>query len=174
MPEPKAKPEKEKKEPAPKPTAAEYEQRITEVHSYLVGRKSRGFILKSAAEKWKIGERQADELIALATEQVRQSAAYDREVELGLALDTLRAVIGKAASMQDFQRVIAAQREINLLLGQYAPTKTELKIDGLDIRTLERLAAAATGAGKNIAELLALLTRQLEEMNKSDDKRGTD
>lgn len=149
-----------------RPTAAEYEQRITTVHGLLVKRKTRGYILKHAADNWQLAERRTDELIALATARIKESAQVDRDIELGLALETLKAVISKAVDLHDFQRVIAAQREINQLLSLYAaPAKQTLQLEGLNEDTTRRLAELAAAQGISLPQVLQSLLYQLESMN---------
>lgn len=152
------------KEAAPKPkkaTAAEIDKRVDHVMGMLIGSAPRAEIVRYGSENWQVTDRQIDDYIAAARTNLKESAAYDRDEELALAIAQLKTVIYKAAKMMDFQRVLAARRELNQLLGLYAPpAKQTLQIEGLDLFAL--LSDKASAAGIDMKALLSAMIEQVE------------
>jgi hypothetical protein len=113
--------------PGTKPTNAELKRRVNTVSDLLLMGSSRAEILQYIAEKtpWGISERTIDDYIARATEAYRKVAEFHREEQLGKAIRRLEMLFLRAMKVQDFQRALATQRELNALLGLYAPTKME-------------------------------------------------
>lgn len=121
----------------PKGTNAEIDERVTEVYERLIRRESRASIVQFVAKKWGVNARQTDNYIARATELLKQQSAYDRNAELTMAVELMKHVIKKTLNVMDYQRTIAAQREINQLLGLYAPEKQETTIRVIDMPAVE-------------------------------------
>lgn len=112
---------------APKPTRAEQELRITEIYKLLLMRVSRHDILRHVAEKttWGIKERTIEYLISKANARFEAHAKTIRDLELGKAIAGLSDLYSRAHRVQDYKTCLAAQRELNELLGLYAPKRLE-------------------------------------------------
>ena len=68
----------ETKTRAPKPTAAEYRKRLSQIRAMLLTGAPRGDILQYVAEKWSGAERTADYMIAEATAEIHEAAKPDK------------------------------------------------------------------------------------------------
>jgi len=121
-------PKKLKPERPQKPTQAELSQRVNQIHQLLVAGISRATILQHAADKWGCSERTADDYIARARVRLEKSLSVDRMANLSIALERLTSIFERTMRVQDYQRAIAAQRELNLLLGLYAPAKQDIAV----------------------------------------------
>jgi len=86
---------------------------------------SRADILHYASGKsdWGVEERQVENYMTRARQLVSKEAATYRAEAMDTAIARLNMIIANAMSIQDYQRAIAGQREINQLLGLYAPQK---------------------------------------------------
>ena len=104
------------------------EQRINKVIEWLVLGLSRAQILQYAAEKteWNISERQIDTYISRANEEIEKHAQTVRERELGKSIKRLEMLFHSCMKVQDYQRALAVQKELNELLGLKAPVKQEV------------------------------------------------
>lgn len=113
---------------AAKASEAQMEQRVTAVFELLTRGVSRAGILQYVAKEtdWNVSERTIDSYIARANERFAEHAAVRRDLEFGKALRRTEYVYLAAMKVHDYQRALAALREINLLMGLYAPTKTEI------------------------------------------------
>lgn len=161
--QPDAAPEPEQKRK--RATNAELEQRVTKVVELLVSGLTRAQIFRYVQDKtdWQIEDRQLDTYIQKATEQLKTLAKIDREAAFGEAIAGTRLILAKALQMQDFQRALAARKELHTLQGLYPAAKSELKIEGLDL--FHTLAERARAAG---VDLSALLTALMEEIGGND------
>jgi hypothetical protein len=114
-----------------KATNAEIAKRVNVIFKLLISGASRADILQYAAEtaKWQIEERQIDEYIARATEQIEAQAETVRTREFGRALAFLAQLKFKNMLINDFKAALATQREINELLGLYPVKQHALTID---------------------------------------------
>lgn len=113
-------------------TKAEKERRVTQIVELLLNGVSRAQILQFAAKSgWKVADRSVDDYIAAATEQIKTSAAYDRDYEIAKAKERLEYLYQTNMIKQDHREarmVIKAQAE---LMGLDAPSKTALTdLDG--------------------------------------------
>ena len=113
---------------APKPTRAEFELRINEIHKLLINQVSRKDIIRYIAEKttWNLQERTIDRYIQIVTKTIRQAAIVDRELELGLAIQQTKDLYAKTARIQDYRTSLQCRRELSELIGLYAPKRVAL------------------------------------------------
>lgn len=111
-----------------KPTKAERTQRITEVYKLLIIGLQRHDIIRYLAEKtaWELADRTVDLYIARATEQITAHAKFERASELGKAILRLNDLYARTTKIQDYKTAMAIQRELNELMGLYAPTRLDL------------------------------------------------
>ena len=119
--------------PAKRVTRAELDFRVTEIYRLLLVGLQRHDIVRFVAEKtqWGIKTRQIENLIQKATARLEEHSRAVRAVELGRAIDRLHDLYGRANRVQDFRTCLSTQRELNELLGLYAPKQVEhLGADG--------------------------------------------
>jgi hypothetical protein len=107
-----------------KPTKLERESRILEIYRLLVIGLSRADIHRFVAEKttWSVNSRTIDTYTQKATELFTVLAAYRREIELGKAIARCTDLFSRSHRIQDYKTALAAQKELNELLGLYATT----------------------------------------------------
>lgn len=115
-----------------RPTKAEREQRLSQIHSLLISGASRRHICQFVSEKttWSLTPRSISRLISAATKLIQVSAAFERDTELGLAITQVKDLYSKSMRIQDYKACLAARRELNELLGLYSPRKVELGGEG--------------------------------------------
>lgn len=148
---------------AHKPTQAENEARVAEVYKMLVAGAPRAAILQHAAEKWELATRAADALIAKARKHVIADARPEREFELARAIARLNFIYNQCVKVTDYGRAIAAQREMNQLLGLYAePAAQTLKVIGMNHADMQELVALMDAAGMEPAEFFAKTVARLK------------
>lgn len=110
-----------------KATFALSEERTTEVYGLLIRGGSRADILQYTTKKqWDLSPRQVDAYIEKAKEQIKAKAVQDRDYQYSIAMERLNFILRQAILIQDWQRALAAQKEINTLMGLYPVQKTEL------------------------------------------------
>lgn len=108
-----------------KATDAEIKRRIALVHKMIVAGASRAMILQHSAEKWELSDRQTDEYIGRVKQIISEQMDREKDSNLGLALERMNDIYQKCLAASNYKNAIAAQREINRLLGLYAPEKIE-------------------------------------------------
>lgn len=140
-----------------KATAATIEQRVSVVHGKLLQCLPRAQIIQECMAEWNVRQRTIDGYIATASQRIKQSAAFDRDEELALAIQQLKDKLFKSDKVPDF---VAVRRELSLLLGLHAPAKQHLAIEGLDLFHLLSERASATGI--NLRELLEAMLTEME------------
>jgi len=106
-------------------TKAEIEARVTEIYRLLLAGASRRDLFRFASERagWNVTERMVERYAAAATKAITTSAAYDRDYQLGMAIEQLRNIYARSYAIQDFKTALNARRELNELLGLYAPRR---------------------------------------------------
>jgi hypothetical protein len=132
----------------------QYDLRINKVFDMLAMGAGRGEIVRFVTNEYDVGPRTADNYIAKANELFQKQSYYDRQEELGRALYRLNLVFSKAMKIQDYKTALAAQKELNTLLGLHAPKQIKIELvskivhmllearidpDEFFARTLERL-----------------------------------
>lgn len=112
---------------AKKATNAEMERRIAQVAELLLNRVPRRGIQQHAARQgWGDNVRCVDEIIARATERIRELARRDVGLELGKARGALDMLFAKALAQGDLRTARLVQRDITELLGLAKPQQVEL------------------------------------------------
>lgn len=117
--------------PNPRTSAHEKQQRVDVVYGWLIDGLPRHSILEKAKKgegdkrpPWDVSNATIDSYIAAARKQLVKDGQTRRDVELGKAVRRLERIFNRAFGVQDYQRALAAQRELNLLLGLNAAVKT--------------------------------------------------
>lgn len=108
----------------PKATNAESAERVTKVYDLLILGLSRQEIMQYCSA-WQITTRQIDVYIQKATERLKTHADYQREEQLGIAINRLNKLYRDNLKVQDYKGALAVQKELNLLLGLHAPQKIQ-------------------------------------------------
>lgn len=111
---------------AKKSTKAEVKRRIRAISKLLLNGASRADILQYAIELWSISEAMVDKYIAKANEGFKQSAAFNNDAEVGKAINRLNRLYMAHIENKDYREALAVQKELNKLLGLYAPEKKEI------------------------------------------------
>lgn len=120
---------------------------------------------KDPSKAWNVSDRTIRRYIKRAKEYLQEAAAYDRNLELGRAIKTFYEVIAGAMRAQDWQRVIAARRELNLIYGLYAPPPVQtLRVLGWSEAQLSDLATAMESAGANASDVFAAMIAHFSEL----------
>lgn len=111
-----------------KPTKAEIAQRVSTVYDMLLVGSTRSQIIQYVANKtnWDVSNRTIDNYIQRANAKFEEDAKTHRERELGRALARLNMLYQKTLQIQDYQRCLAIQKELNALLGLYEAQKFEI------------------------------------------------
>jgi hypothetical protein len=103
------------------------ERRIAQVAELLLNRVPRRGIQQHAARQgWGDNVRCVDEIIARATERIRELARRDVGLELGKARGALDMLFAKALAQGDLRTARLVQRDITELLGLAKPQQVEL------------------------------------------------
>lgn len=168
---PKAKTPTKKRPPkkqTPRITAAEKDARVNKVFELLVNGFTRYQILQYASSSkppkkdWNVTTRQIDSYISEATAMIAAEAEYLRPKEIGKALTRMNDIYQKSMKVQDYQRAIAAQREINALLSLYEPPATQtLRILGIEEKQLAQLVELLSKVNQKPSDLFAALIQEL-------------
>lgn len=108
-----------------KSTNEEIKRRIGEVSNLLITGQKRHNIVQYASENgWGVDPRQVDTYIARAKvllSEEGQESKDNRIMLFGVSLRRLNLLFVKCMAVQDYQRALAAQKEINSLLALYEP-----------------------------------------------------
>ena len=120
--------ERKNRKPYHKPTKAEPIQLVSEVYKLLIIGLYRRDIIRYLSEKttWELSDRTVDLYIAKATKEIAACAKFVREEQLGKALLRLNVLYVKTTKIQDYKTAIVALKELNELMGLYAPKRMEL------------------------------------------------
>lgn len=111
-----------------KPTGTELDKRVNQVLKLLINGLSYQEIFQFVSEKtdWDVTERTIANYIARANAIFRDKSVIDREAQIGKAIARLENLYARNMQITDFKAALAAQKELNNLLGLYAPAKHEL------------------------------------------------
>lgn len=118
-------PKKTSDSAASKATNFEAQKRVNTVYRMLLLGVSRADIVEYTEKEWQIAHSMTDEYIARANELFKAQAETVRDEQFGKAMARLQNLYEKNMKIQDYKAALATQKEINALLGLYAPTKTE-------------------------------------------------
>jgi hypothetical protein len=102
----------------------------------------------------------AKRLVAEARQRITVAADYTREEQLGLAVRRLEDLYSKSIAAKDTRTALQAQREINRLLGLYAPKSPA--------------AEEPAGGSDDGARRLALIDQYLRPLELTDDRYPTE
>lgn len=151
--------------PGVKPTETQYEQRVLTVVELLSRGLSRADVLRYVSEKtdWNVTERTVDNYIGRANERFAEYAELRRETEFGKAIKRVEYVYQAAMKVHDYQRALAALREINLLIGLYAPVKREYSVLIDMAPVLMKLVDTINGAGMNPADVFERMIQRIQQ-----------
>lgn len=107
--------------PSKKLTKVEFEHRVTEVYKLLVVGLSKPDIRRFVAEKttWNVPERTLERYIERATTWFKTLADFHRHAELGKSIARCTDLFSRCHRIQDYKTALAAQKELNALLGLY-------------------------------------------------------
>lgn len=124
--------------------------------------------LRSACtEKLGVDADDVDAVIAEARQRITVAADYDRDEEVGKAVTRLNDLYARALRSQDVRTSLAAQRELNRLLGLYQPPP-ESQDEGDDTSARELAAVrehvAPLGLGKSNASTVELVRLAVAEI----------
>lgn len=118
---------------AKKSTKAEHNKRVKAVSNLLLRGASRADIVHYSAENWGIKERQAHQYIIDANKGFAETAAFSVDDQVGIAIDRLSRLYLYHLDAKDFRDALSVQKELNKLLGLYAPEKRDVTTNGKDI-----------------------------------------
>lgn len=83
---------------------------------------------------WDVVPRQIDNYIAKAKEIIKASAVFDRDEEIGAAIERYRDLFAKSSMLHDYKACLAISKELTELLGlkpkQQLELSGKLKMDG--------------------------------------------
>lgn len=175
---PKAKTPPKKRPPmkqTPRITAAEKDARVNKIFELLVNGFTRYQILQYASSSkppkkdWNVTTRQIDSYISEATAMLTTEAEYIRPKEFGKAIARLNDLYQRCLKVQDYQRAIAAQRELNALLSLYEPPATQtLRILGIEEKQLAHLVELLSKVDQKPSDLFAALIQELASQHASE------
>lgn len=153
---------------ANKATKAEKEARVNAVYGMLISGAKRYQILQYASsdkgekKPWNVTPRQVDSYIREANALIASEAEWHRSRETGRAIAALDDLYQRSMKVQDYQRALAVRRELNLLLGLYAPPAAQtLRLEGVDNALLQTLNAALEAKGLKLSDALNAMLKQL-------------
>lgn len=106
-------------------TKAEIKRRETELFKLTLRGGFEGDILDYAVNEYGISESSAYKYISKVYERLEEHSKIIRDRELGKALGRLAELYQMSYKLHDFKVCLAVQKEINALLGLYAPEKTQ-------------------------------------------------
>lgn len=149
---------------ANKANAAEKEARTNKIYDMLVSGMNRAAILQYVSSKtdWKLTPRMVDNYIAEANALLAAEAEFHRPREMGRAVARMNAIFYASLKVQDYQRAIAAARELHQLLGLYAPIKSELKLTADTEIMLTRLLSELQAQNMDASDLFNSIFAKLE------------
>ena len=106
---------------------ATVEDRVMQVADWLLVPYTSSEIVRLCATEWQVHRATAFEYIRKANERIVADNSDDLAAEIIKAKERLERISRKAEEDKEYQASIAAQRELNKLMGLAAPEKTEVK-----------------------------------------------
>lgn len=116
---------------------AEHAARVEKVYELLILGFRRARILQFASENWGVSARTADGYIGKANRLLEKDANVRRERELGKALGRYNLIFAGAVLDKDRAAALAAQREIDALLGLRAPKEIRLSWEDQAVKDIQ-------------------------------------
>lgn len=153
-------------------TAAERDQRVSEIMGLLLEGQSRAAVLQYASKKeWGVQPRSVDSYIARATAALEAEATIDRAAEFAKAKARLERLYGVAMARDDLGNARLILAELHKLLSLYMPPAPQtLRLLGIDMTQLEDVVKALHNAGHDPAAVFNELISQAAKSVKA----GTD
>jgi len=143
--------------------AGEYERRVNEVFKRIVGGMPPYELLHYITSTFGVKKRQAKNYIRDANLELAEQAAHHRPGEIGRAIRRLNDLYSATMRVQDYQRALAAQRELNRLLGLYAPEQPKTILLGdLDPAQVKTLTDALERQGLRASDLFNSILAELD------------
>jgi len=134
---------------ANKSTREEITRRVGEVSNLLITGQKRHNIVQYAAENdWQVEPRQVDTYISRAKDLLSeegQESKENRVMLFGVSMRRLNLIFVKCMAVQDYQRALAAQKEINTLLALYEPQVQYHKHETWQDVAIENIRAGTLG-----------------------------
>lgn len=120
----------------------------------------------ACVEKLGVDDADADGVIAAARQRITIAADYDRDAEVGKAVTRLNDIYARAIRGQDMRTALAAQRELNRLLGLYQPAAdpTESESPGMHELHQVREHLEPLGLGKPASSTVELVRQAVLEI----------
>ena len=143
-------------------TVAEKESRINKVYGMLLNGASRAQVVQFTTE-WGLTIRQIDTYIAEANQLIEAEGKVSRSRELGRAVGRLNNIYARSVAVQDYQRAIAAQKELNMIFGLYAPKPDVHILAEVDHVLLQKVTGLLRQEGMGINNLLLSVIDELEK-----------
>jgi len=143
-----------------KSTDAEIEIRVAKVYDMLIEGTPRPKILQFGSTTWGVSDRTTDEYIKRAKTFLVEQNEKDRDLNRALAIQRLNNIYFRCMKVQDFQRAIAAQKELNQLQDLYAPTRMEHS--GVNGEPIQFEGQVAHTIPERMAEIAAFLKDRRE------------
>lgn len=115
-------------------TKAKVKQRTNQVAKMLMSGVNRADIVQFVSKEWGLDERTGDDYISRAKEAILESLDDKRDLHLAMALRRLSDLYTKTLRVDDYKGALSVQKEINKLIGLYAPERREYTgADGKDL-----------------------------------------
>ena len=111
---------------AKKSTKAETKRRVKAISNLMINGAARADIVRYSADNWQVGERQAENYITEAYKGFRETSAFSVDDQVGIAIDRLSRLYMYHLEAKQHRDALSVQKELNKLLGLYAPEKREL------------------------------------------------
>ena len=116
--------------PPVKATDAEVLKRVATVCKLMIAGASRASIVQYGSIQWDITDRQIDDYIARAKNDIATMTDKDKESNLNMAMARMNDIYQQCYAAKNYKGAMSAQIEINKLLGLYAPAQQEIKHSG--------------------------------------------
>jgi len=119
-------------------TEAEIKLRVREISNMLLAGGRYADILRYAADKWGISDRQTDNYIRKAHDNFANSSIFNTDEQLGISLIRLNDLYSKNMQLSNYAGALAAQSAIIKLLGLSAPEESKVHITDETLTDEER------------------------------------
>lgn len=111
---------------------------------------------------WNVSARTIRRYVKTANGYIEQAGAWKRELEMGRAIARLNDIYARSMRVQDYQRALAAQRELNLIFGLHAPPPVQtLRLLGVSDAQLRELAKLLEEQGINASDAFEMMMQEL-------------
>lgn len=153
----------DKRKQTPRSTDAIVLKRVNQIYDMLLLGFSRVQIIEFGLKNdWNVVDGTVDQYISKANKRYAEASAIVRDEQLGLAISRLNHLLQKNMSIQDYKTALSAQKELNALLGLYAP-KTAINVN-IDFKLLEELVALADKHGIAASDIFQEMINRLAQV----------